>query len=102
MSKYNEYLKEILERKGQELSPKPIDDAALLSEIIAQIKDTSNEHREDSLNFFIYNVLPWSSSFLTQFFKSIPIPPVTPTVVKKIGEMPLVPAMIGAILMKGT
>jgi aconitate hydratase 2/2-methylisocitrate dehydratase len=42
MSKYNEYLEEILERKGQELSPKPIDDDELLSEIIAQIKDINN------------------------------------------------------------
>jgi aconitate hydratase 2/2-methylisocitrate dehydratase len=62
MSKYNEYLEEILERKGQELSPKPIDDDELLSEIIAQIKDINNEHREDSLNFFIYNVLPGTTS----------------------------------------
>ncbi len=30
------------------------------------------------------------------------MPPVTPTVVWKIGEMPLVPATIGAMLMKGT
>jgi aconitate hydratase 2/2-methylisocitrate dehydratase len=62
MSKYNEYLEEILERKGQELSPKPIDDDELLSEIIAQIKDINNEHREDSLNFFTYNVLPGTTS----------------------------------------
>lgn len=58
MSMYNEYLKEIEERKGQDLHPKPIDGAELLSEIIAQIKDSKNEHREDSLKFFIYNVLP--------------------------------------------
>ena len=45
---------------------------------------------------------PSESSFLTQFFKSIPIPPVTPTVVKKIGETPFVPATIGALLTKGT
>ena len=30
------------------------------------------------------------------------MPPVTPTVVKKIGEIPFVPATIGALLMKGT
>ena len=46
--------------------------------------------------------LPFSSSFLTQFFRSRPMPPVTPTVVRKIGEMPLVPATIGAMLTKGT
>ena len=45
---------------------------------------------------------PWSSNFFTQFLRSIPIPPVTPTVVRKIGEIPFVPAIIGAILIKGT
>lgn len=62
MSRYTEYLKEIEERKGQDLNPKPIDDAALLSEIIAQIKDANNEYRKDSLKFFIYNVLPGTTS----------------------------------------
>ena len=46
--------------------------------------------------------LPFSSSFFTQFFRSRPIPPVTPTVVWKIGEMPFVPATIGAIFTNGT
>ena len=46
--------------------------------------------------------LPSSSTFFTQFLRSTPIPPVTPTVVWKIGEIPLVPATIGAILTKGT
>ena len=55
MSLYQDYLKEIEERKGQGLHPKPIDDSALLSEVIAQIKDTNHEHRKESLNFFIYN-----------------------------------------------
>ena len=58
MSLYTDYIKEIEERKTQGLHPKPIDDAALLSEIIEQIKDTDNEHRKDSLQFFIYNTLP--------------------------------------------
>ena len=58
MSNYQEYLKEIEERKAQGLHPKPIDSAELLSEIIEQIKDTSNAHRADSLKFFIYNTLP--------------------------------------------
>ncbi|NME69948.1 bifunctional aconitate hydratase 2/2-methylisocitrate dehydratase [Flammeovirga aprica] len=62
MSRYNEYLKEIEERKAQGLHPKPIDDAELLSEVIEQIKDTGNEHREGSLNFFIYNTLPGTTS----------------------------------------
>ncbi|MEM9920339.1 MAG: bifunctional aconitate hydratase 2/2-methylisocitrate dehydratase [Bacteroidota bacterium] len=62
MSRYNEYLKEIEERKGQDLHPKPIDGAELLSEVIAQIKDPNNAHRKDSLHFFIYNVLPGTTS----------------------------------------
>ncbi|MFT4205112.1 MAG: bifunctional aconitate hydratase 2/2-methylisocitrate dehydratase [Chitinophagaceae bacterium] len=55
---YNDYLKEIEERKEQGLHPKPIDGAELLSEIIAQIKDADSPHREDSLKYFIYNTLP--------------------------------------------
>lgn len=62
MSLYTDYLKEIEERKTQSLHPKPIDGAELTSEIIAQIKDLDNEHRKDSLNFFIYNVLPGTTS----------------------------------------
>ena len=55
---YPEYLKEIEERESQGLSPKPIDGAELLAEIITQIKDLSNEHRKASLDFFIFNTLP--------------------------------------------
>ena len=62
MDIYKDYLKEIDERKGQGLSPKPIDGAELLAEIIAQIKDLASEHRKDSLNFFIYNTLPGTTS----------------------------------------
>ncbi|TRX22956.1 bifunctional aconitate hydratase 2/2-methylisocitrate dehydratase [Flavobacterium franklandianum] len=58
MSIYKDYIQEIEERKSQGLHPKPIDGAELLSEIIAQIKDLDNEHREDSLKFFIYNIVP--------------------------------------------
>ncbi|CAM3870181.1 bifunctional aconitate hydratase 2/2-methylisocitrate dehydratase [Flavobacterium sinopsychrotolerans] len=58
MNIYKDYIQEIEERKGQGLHPKPIDGAELLSEIIAQIKDLNNEYRADSLNFFIYNVVP--------------------------------------------
>ncbi|WP_194767928.1 bifunctional aconitate hydratase 2/2-methylisocitrate dehydratase [Tamlana sp. I1] len=62
MNTYKDYLKEIEERKGQGLHPKPIDGAELLTEIIQQIKDVDNEYREDSLNFFIYNVLPGTTA----------------------------------------
>ncbi|MEC8042088.1 MAG: hypothetical protein VX181_15530, partial [Pseudomonadota bacterium] len=62
MSLYTDYLNEIATRKEQGLNPKPIDDGALVSELIAQIKDLGNEHRADSLNFFIYNTLPGTTS----------------------------------------
>ncbi|MBD0833270.1 bifunctional aconitate hydratase 2/2-methylisocitrate dehydratase [Aestuariibaculum sediminum] len=58
MNMYNDYIKEIEERKAQGLHPKPIDSADLLIEIIDQIKDVKNQYREDSLKFFIYNVVP--------------------------------------------
>ena len=62
MSLYTDYLNEIEERKSQGLNPKPIDDGALLSEIIAQIKDTDHEHRDASVKFFIYNTIPGTTS----------------------------------------
>ena len=75
MSLYSEYLAEIETRKTElGLNPKPIDSADLLSEILAQIKDTTNEHREDSLKFFIYNTLPGTTpaaGVKAQFLKEI-------------------------------
>ncbi|CAA9194770.1 bifunctional aconitate hydratase 2/2-methylisocitrate dehydratase [Flavobacterium collinsii] len=62
MNIYKDYIQEIEERKIQGLNPKPIDGAELLSEIIEQIKDLNNEYRGDSLNFFIYNVVPGTTS----------------------------------------
>jgi aconitate hydratase 2/2-methylisocitrate dehydratase len=62
MNTYSDYLKEIEERKGQGLHPKPIDGSELLKEIILQIKDVNNEYRVASLEFFIYNVLPGTTS----------------------------------------
>ena len=58
MSLYESYLEEIEERKGMGLNPKPIDDESLANEVISQIKDNDNKYREDSLNYFIYNMLP--------------------------------------------
>ncbi|MAW64916.1 MAG: bifunctional aconitate hydratase 2/2-methylisocitrate dehydratase [Flavobacteriales bacterium] len=58
---YKQYLQQIEERKDQELDPLPIDGAELLSEVIAQIKE-GNEKKEQCLNFFIYNVLPGTTS----------------------------------------
>jgi len=88
MSLYLEYIKEIESRKNDlGLAPKPIDSADLLSEIITQIKDQSNAHREDSLNFFIYNTLPGTTSAAgvkAEFLKEIilaetSIAEITPT-----------------------
>jgi len=63
MSLYSDYIAEIENRKTElGLAPKPIDSAELLAEIITQIKDKENAHREDSLNFFIYNTLPGTTS----------------------------------------
>ncbi len=62
MSIYKDYIKEIEDRKVLGLHPKPIDGAELLSAIIEQIKDSGNAYREDSVNFFIYNVLPGTTS----------------------------------------
>ena len=62
MNTYKDYLKEIEDRKVLGLHPKPIDGAELLSDIITQIIDVNNEFRAESLNFFIYNVLPGTTS----------------------------------------
>ncbi len=58
MNMYEDYIKEIEERKDLGLHPKPIDGAELLNEIIEQIRDVNNPNRKDSLHFFIYNTLP--------------------------------------------
>ena len=87
MSAFEEYIAEIEERKAQGLHPKPIDDSALLSEIIAQIKDVDHAHREDSLKFFIYNTLPGTTAAAREkafFLKEIilgqaDVPEITPT-----------------------
>ncbi|WIW87137.1 bifunctional aconitate hydratase 2/2-methylisocitrate dehydratase [Sphingobium sp. V4] len=62
MSIYLDYLAEIDSRKTQGLAPKPIDDGALLTEIIALVQDSGSAHRPDALKFFIYNTLPGTTS----------------------------------------
>ncbi len=68
-------MEEIQTRKTElGLNPQPIDSADLVSELINQIKDTNNEHRQDSLHFFIYNTLPGTTSAAgvkAQFLKEI-------------------------------
>ena len=58
MNYYEEYLGEIEERKSNGLSPLPIVGKHLTAEIVAQIRDKNHVHREDSLHYFIYNILP--------------------------------------------
>tara|TARA_B100001057_G_scaffold497831_1_gene603047 strand:- start:726 stop:3503 length:2778 start_codon:yes stop_codon:yes gene_type:complete len=62
MGLYKDYINEIEQRKTQGLHPKPIDGADLLKEIIDQIKDKSHADRDMSLDFFIYNILPGTTS----------------------------------------
>ncbi|MEM7721223.1 MAG: bifunctional aconitate hydratase 2/2-methylisocitrate dehydratase [Pseudomonadota bacterium] len=86
MSLYTAYLDEIEARKADGLHPKPIEDGALTQEIIAQIKDEGHEHRAASLDFFIYNTLPGTTSAAgakAQFLKDIilgsaTVPEITP------------------------
>lgn len=87
MSLYTDYLTEIETRKGQGLHPKPIDDGALVAELITQIEDTGSQYREGSLEFFIYNTLPGTTSAAgvkAKFLKRIIlgdaiVPEITPT-----------------------
>ncbi|WP_435230119.1 bifunctional aconitate hydratase 2/2-methylisocitrate dehydratase [Pseudopelagicola sp. nBUS_20] len=62
MNLYNTYIEEIEARKAEGLHAKPIDDAALTREIVAQIKDASHPDRAGSVKFFIYNTLPGTTS----------------------------------------
>ncbi|MFE3836268.1 bifunctional aconitate hydratase 2/2-methylisocitrate dehydratase [Pseudogemmobacter sonorensis] len=62
MSFYADYLTEIETRKASGLHPKPIDDGALVAELIAEIEDKDSAHRADALQFLIYNTLPGTTS----------------------------------------
>ena len=62
MSIYKDYLNQIENRKKLGLQPQPIDGKDLLSEIVSQIKDINHTYRAESLDFFIYNVLPGTTS----------------------------------------
>ncbi|MEL6728928.1 MAG: bifunctional aconitate hydratase 2/2-methylisocitrate dehydratase [Pseudomonadota bacterium] len=74
MSLYTEYLQQIEAREKDGLHPKPIEDAPLVAELIEQIKQADHPHRDQSLNFFIYNTLPGTTSAAevkAQFLKDI-------------------------------
>ena len=62
MSLYDAYLEQIENRTEQGLKPKPIDYGGLVKELVAQIKDAGHAHRAASLDFFIYNTLPGTTS----------------------------------------
>jgi aconitate hydratase 2/2-methylisocitrate dehydratase len=62
MSLYSDYLAQIADRQQQGLHPKPIEDADLVEALIAQILDEGHEHRAGSLDFFVKNVLPGTTS----------------------------------------
>ena len=62
MNRFSKYLDEINEREIIGLSPKPIDSGELLKEIITNILDNKSKYHSQSLNFFIFNVLPGTTS----------------------------------------
>ena len=72
MSFFKENIKEIENRKEEGLKPKPIDGAELIKEIIDNIKN--NKDKNISLDFFIYNTLPGTTSvskYKAKFLKDI-------------------------------
>ena len=62
MSVYSDYLDEIETRRQQGLNPKPIEDAALIKEIISHIEDERSTQHKACLEFFIYNTIPGTTS----------------------------------------
>ena len=74
MNRFCKYLDEIKEREKIGLSAKPIDSGELLKEIITNILDDKSRYHSQSLNFFIYNVLPGTtaaSNVKSKFLKEI-------------------------------
>jgi len=62
MKAYNNYLKEIQERKNEQLEPKPIDSSDITNDIINIIKDPQHNDRESALKFFTFNILPGTTA----------------------------------------
>ena len=80
MSYYKKYIDEIEERSLQGLNPKPIESKELINEIISQIKDQKSKYRKESINFFIYNVLPGTTgaaNIKAYFLKDIIVKKIT-------------------------
>jgi len=59
---YDAYLQEIIERSKLGLGPKPIDQGNLLQEIIDIILEPEFPNRNDAVKYFIYNILPGTTS----------------------------------------
>ena len=86
MNIYSAYLDEIDERKKEGLHPKPIDSIELTQAIVDQIRDPDHPRRKDSLQFFIYNILPGTTGAAhakAKFLKEIicgttTVPEITP------------------------
>jgi len=87
MNIYSAYLDEIDEREKEGLHPKPIDSRDLTKAIIDQIRDLKHPHRKESLQFFIYNILPGTTAAANakaKFLKEIicgqiTVPEISPT-----------------------
>ncbi|MBM99118.1 MAG: bifunctional aconitate hydratase 2/2-methylisocitrate dehydratase [Planctomycetaceae bacterium] len=87
MNIYSAYLDEINEREKEGLHPKPIDSRDLTKAIIDQIRDLEHPHRKESLQFFIYNILPGTTAAAdvkAKFLKEIicgqiTVPEISPT-----------------------
>ena len=62
MNLYTAYLDEIESRKKQNLKPKPIDNGPMVEQLIKQILDKDNQYRDESVNFFTYNIIPGTTS----------------------------------------
>ena len=62
MNLYKAYLEEIEKRKSQALKPKPIDNGPMVEQLISQIIDNENPYIKESLDFFIYNIIPGTTS----------------------------------------
>ena len=74
MNKYEEYKKEILERRISGLHPKPIDDDILLNEIIEVINDSDHIDYQSSIDLLLHNVIPGTTKAAftkAQFLKDI-------------------------------
>ena len=61
MSRFSKYLDEIKKEKNW-FKPKPIDSGELLKEIITHILDIKSNYHSESLNFFIYNIIPGTTA----------------------------------------